>query len=113
MLDLESWASGSILTGVIFCYSDFLFSRSKDFEVNNVSIAILVHFEKTLMTFVGYPGLPRVGYVSPQRNANLLFGKIFCEKTVHQVRSRRMRITSKMILLGHQPSDTSYSAEST
>ena len=50
MLDFESWASGSILTeGNILLLDFFLFSRSKDFEVNNGIIAILVHFEKTLM----------------------------------------------------------------
>ena len=49
MLDLKSWASGSILTGGNILLLDFLFSRSKDFEVNNGIIAILVHFEKTLM----------------------------------------------------------------
>ena len=34
--------------GVIFCYCNFLFSCSKDSEVNIGIIAILVHFEKTL-----------------------------------------------------------------
>ena len=44
MLDLESWASGSIPT---FCYWFFLFSRSKASDVNIGIIANFVSFVKT------------------------------------------------------------------
>ena len=59
--------------GVIFCYCFFLFSPSKDFEVNNGIIAILVHFEKTPMGLRGtqrgreavlYGGLPAAELVN-------------------------------------------------
>ena len=54
----ECWTSnqrlirglGSILTGVIFCYSIFLFSRSKTYDANIGIIAIFVHFEKALLS---------------------------------------------------------------
>ena len=42
MLDFEYWASGSILTGGNILLLFFLFSRSKDFEVNNGIIANFV-----------------------------------------------------------------------
>ena len=49
MLDLESWASGSILTGGNILLLEFSFSRSKDSDTNIEIIATLVHFEKTLV----------------------------------------------------------------
>ena len=49
MLDLGS--SGSILTGITFCYWNFLFSRNKASDANIGIIAILVHFEKTLLSY--------------------------------------------------------------
>ena len=49
MLDLQSWASGSILTEGNILLLEFLFSRSKDSDDNNGIIAILVHYEKTLL----------------------------------------------------------------
>ena len=49
MLDLQSWASGSILTGGNILLLEFLFSRSKDSDDDIGIIAILVHFEKTLI----------------------------------------------------------------
>ena len=41
--------SGSILTGVIFCYWNFLFWCNKASDANISIIAILVHFGKTLV----------------------------------------------------------------
>ena len=49
MLDLESWSSGSILTGGNILLLEFSFSRSKDSDANINIIAILVYFEKTLL----------------------------------------------------------------
>ena len=49
MLDLESWAIGSILTWGNILLLEFLFSRSKDSDANIGIIAILVNFEKTLV----------------------------------------------------------------
>ena len=49
MLGLESWASGSILTGGNILLLEFSFSYSKYSEANIGIIAILVHFEKTLL----------------------------------------------------------------
>ena len=46
MLDLETWVSGSILTGGNILLLEFFFSRSKDSDANIGIIAILVHFEK-------------------------------------------------------------------
>ena len=51
MLDLETWDNGSILpVGYNILSLEFLFSRSKDSDANIVIIAILVHFEKTLLS---------------------------------------------------------------
>ena len=47
MLDLEFWASGSILTVGNILLLEFSFSRSKDSGANIGIIAILVHFQKT------------------------------------------------------------------
>ena len=52
MLGLESEAvrgPGSIPIGVNIFHWIFLFSRNKAFDANIAIIAILVHFEKTLM----------------------------------------------------------------
>ena len=49
MLDLESWASGSILTGGNILLLEYLFACRKDSDANIGIIAILVHFEKTLL----------------------------------------------------------------
>ena len=46
--NLRAWAL--LPLGVIFCYWTFLFSRSKDSDAKIGIIAILVHFERTLMT---------------------------------------------------------------
>ena len=49
MLDLQTQASGSIPTRDNILFLDFLFSRSKTSDGNIGIIAILVHFEKTLV----------------------------------------------------------------
>ena len=61
MLDLESWASGSIFTGNKILLLAFLFSRSKASDANNGIIAILVHFEKTLMQQISFGNLVMTG----------------------------------------------------
>ena len=50
MLNLESWASGSILTGGKIFYWPFLFSHSKASDANNSIIANFVQLRKNSIT---------------------------------------------------------------